>query len=101
MGSAKRSPLYPNIPTLAELGLTGFDTGTTHGLWAPGGTPQPIIDRVNSEINKALLLPAVAEAIRALGAEPTPMSPTQFDNVIKSDLQRYAVIVKERKITGD
>jgi tripartite-type tricarboxylate transporter receptor subunit TctC len=101
MGSAKRSPLYPNTPTLVELGLTGFDTGTTHGFWAPGGTPQPIIDRVNAEINKALLLPAVVEAIRALGAEPTPMSPAQFDTVIKNDLQRYAVIVKERKITGD
>jgi tripartite-type tricarboxylate transporter receptor subunit TctC len=101
MGSAKRSPLYPNTPTLAELGLKGFDTGTTHGFWAPGGTPQPIIDRVNAEINKALLLPAVAEAIKALGAEPTPMSPAQFDVVIKNDLQRYAVIVKERKITGD
>ncbi len=101
MGSAKRSPLYPNTPTLAELGLTGFDTGTTHGFWAPGGTPQPIIERVNAEINKALLLPAVADAIRGLGAEPTPMSPAQFDTVIKNDLQRYAVIVKERKITGD
>jgi tripartite-type tricarboxylate transporter receptor subunit TctC len=101
MGSAKRSPLYPNTPTLVELGLTGFDTGTTHGFWAPGGTPQPIIDRVNAEINKALLLPAVVEAIRALGAEPTPMSPAQFDTVIKNDLQRYALIVKERKITGD
>ncbi len=101
MGSAKRSPLYPNTATLAELGLSGFDTGTTHGFWAPGGTPQPIIERVNAEINKALLMPAVAEAIRALGAEPTPMSPAQFDAVIKSDLQRYAVIVKDRKITGD
>ena len=101
MGSAKRSPLYPNTATLAELGLGGFDTGTTHGFWAPGGTPQPVIDRVNAEINKALLLPAVTDAIRALGAEPTPMSPAQFDAVIKSDLQRYAVIVKDRKITGD
>lgn len=101
MGSAKRSPLYPNTATLAELGLSGFDTGTTHGFWAPGGTPQPVIDRVNAEINKALALPAVTEAIRALGAEPTPMSPAQFDAVIKSDLQRYAVIVKDRKITGD
>jgi enoyl-CoA hydratase len=69
---------------LVELGLTGFDTGTTHGFWAPGGTPQPIIDRVNAEINKALLLPAVVEAIRALGAEPTPMSPAQFDTVSTS-----------------
>lgn len=101
MGSAKRSPLYPGTPTLAELGLTGFDTGTTHGFWAPAGTPQPIVDRVNAEINKALALPAVADAIKALGAEPTPMSPVAFGQLIRSDLQRYSVIVKERKITAD
>jgi tripartite-type tricarboxylate transporter receptor subunit TctC len=101
MGSAKRSPLYPATPTLAELGLTGFDTGTTHGFWAPAGTPQPIIDRVNAEINKALAMPAVADAIKALGAEPTPMSPAAFGQLIRSDLQRYGVIVKERKITAD
>jgi tripartite-type tricarboxylate transporter receptor subunit TctC len=101
MGSAKRSPLYPNTPTLAELGLAGFDTGTTHGFWAPAGTPQAIIERVNAEINKALQMPAVADAIKALGAEPTPMSPAQFGAVIKNDLNRYAVIVKERKITSE
>jgi tripartite-type tricarboxylate transporter receptor subunit TctC len=101
VGSAKRSPLYPGTATLAELGLTGFDTGTTHGFWAPAGTPQPIVDRLNAEINKALALPAVAEAIKGLGAEPTPMSPAAFGQVIRSDLQRYSVIVKERKITAD
>ena len=101
MGSAKRSPLYPNTPTLAELGLKGFDAGTTHGFWAPAGTPRAIVDRVNVEINKALLMPAVADAIKALGADPTPMSPAQFGAVIKSDMNRYDVIVKERKITSD
>ena len=101
VGSAKRSPLYPGTPTLAELGLAGFDTGTTHGFWAPAGTPQPIIDRLNAEINQALALPAVAEAIRGLGAEPTPMGPAAFGQVIRNDLQRYSVIVKERKITAD
>ncbi|KPF48905.1 ABC transporter substrate-binding protein [beta proteobacterium AAP121] len=101
MGSAQRSPLYPQTPTLAELGLKGFDTGTTHGFWAPAGTPQPIVERVNAEINKALQMPAVAKAIEALGAAPTPMSPAQFGAVIRADLERYAVIVKERKITAD
>jgi tripartite-type tricarboxylate transporter receptor subunit TctC len=101
VGSAKRSPLFPGTPTLAELGLAGFDTGTTHGFWAPAGTPQPVIERMNAEINKALALPAVAEAIRGLGAEPTPMSPAAFGQLIRSDLQRYSVIVKARKITAD
>ncbi len=101
VGAAKRSPLFPNVPTLAELGLTGFDAGTTHGFWAPGGTPQPIIDRMNAEINKALAIPSVAEAIRALGADVTPMSPAQFDAVTKADARRYEAIIKERKITAD
>jgi tripartite-type tricarboxylate transporter receptor subunit TctC len=99
VGSAKRSS--PETPTLAELGLTGFDTGTTHGFWAPAGTPPAIIERVNREINRALALPAVADAIRGLGAEPTPMSPAQFGGVIQNDSQRYAAIIKERKITQD
>ena len=101
VGAAKRSALFPDTPTLQELGLAGFDAGTTHGFWAPAGTPAPIVDRLNREINRALQMPAVAEAIRALGAEPTPMTPAQFGQVIRSDGERYAKIVKERNITGD
>ncbi len=101
VGSAKRSRLYPETPTLAELGLSGFDTGTTHGFWAPAGTPPAIIERLNREINKALAMPAVIETIRALGAEPTPISPAEFGSVIQNDSRRYAAIVKERKITQD
>lgn len=101
VGSAKRSRLYPETPTLAELGLTGFDTGTTHGFWAPAGTPPAVIERLNREINRALAMPAVVDAIRALGAEPTPMSPAEFGNVIQSDSRRYGAIVKERKISQD
>lgn len=101
VGSAKRSRLFPDAPTLAELGLTGFDTGTTHGFWAPAGTPPAIIERLNREINKALAMPNVIETIRALGAEPTPISAAEFGTVIQNDSRRYGLIVKERKITQD
>ncbi len=101
VGSAKRSPLFPNTPTLVELGLPGLDVGVTHGFWAPAGTPPAIIERLNTEINRALALPAVAAALRGLGAEPTPMTPAQFGSVIQSDSRRYAAIIKERKITQD
>ena len=101
VGSAKRSFMFPDTPTLAELGLAGYDTGTTHGFWAPAGTPAPVIERLNREINRALTLPAVAEAIRGLGAEPTPMTPAQFGAVIQADSRRYAEIIKERKISGE
>jgi tripartite-type tricarboxylate transporter receptor subunit TctC len=101
VGSAKRSALFPDTPTLMELGLAGFDAGTTHGFWAPAGTPQDIIDRLNREINRAVGLPAVQDAIRGLGAEATPMSPRAFGDVIRADAQRYAKIIQERKITSD
>lgn len=101
VGSAKRSGLYPETPTLNELGLTGFDAGTTHGFWAPAGTPPEVISRMNTEINRALALPDVVAAIRALGAEPHVLTPAQFGQVIQTDRQRYGVIVKERKITQD
>ena len=65
LGSAKRSPLYPDTPTLGELGLAGFDAGTTHGFWAPAGMPAPVVERLNAEINRALALPDVVSAIRA------------------------------------
>jgi tripartite-type tricarboxylate transporter receptor subunit TctC len=101
VGSTRRSSLFPDAPTLQELGLTGFDVGTTHGFWMPAGTPAPIVERLNREINRTLAMPAVMDAIRALGAEPTPLSPAQFGQVIRADLDRYAKIVRERKITGD
>jgi tripartite-type tricarboxylate transporter receptor subunit TctC len=101
VGAAKRSPLFPDTPTLAELGLAGFDAGTTHGFWAPAGTPAAVVDRLNREINRALGLPSVVETIRGLGAEPTPLSPAQFGGVIQADKARYARIVQERKIVGD
>ena len=101
VGSAKRSALFPDTPTLAELGLKGFDTGTTHGFWAPGGTPAPIVERLNREINLTMNIPSVVEAIRALGAEPTPISPAQFGQVIRDDSARFGKIIKERGIVGE
>ncbi len=101
VGSAKRSPLYPDAPTLNELGLKGFDAGTTHGFWAPAGMPAPVVERLNTEINRALALPDVVTAIRALGADPHVLTPAQFGRVIQEDRDRYAVIVKDRKITQD
>jgi tripartite-type tricarboxylate transporter receptor subunit TctC len=99
--SPTRIGLFPDAPTLDELGLKGFDAGTTHGFWAPAGTPAPIIDRMNREINRALLLPEAAAAIRGIGAEPTPLSPQAFGELIKADSQRFARIIKARNITHD
>ena len=101
VGSAKRSALFPETPTLAESGLPGFDAGTTHGFWYPARTPAPIVERMNREINRAMGEKAVADAIRSLGAEPTPMPPEQFGQVIETDSRRYVGIIRERRITAE
>jgi tripartite-type tricarboxylate transporter receptor subunit TctC len=101
VGATKRTPLFPDAPTLIELGMPGFDAGTTHGFWAPAGTPPEVVERLNREINRALAMPAVADAIRTLGAEATPMSPRAFGELIAADKARYAQVIKDRKITGE
>jgi tripartite-type tricarboxylate transporter receptor subunit TctC len=101
VGAAKRSPLFPDVPTLAESGLPGFDAGTTHGFWYPAGTPPAIVERMNREINRAMGEKAVSDAIRSLGAEPTPMSPAQFAQVIEGDSRRYVTIIRDRRITAE
>ncbi len=98
----RRLGMFPNTPTLRELGLAEFDVGTTHGFWAPAGTPPAIVERLNREINRALATASVVEAIRALGAaEPTPLTPAEFLAVTQADSVRYARIIRERKIAPD
>ena len=101
VGSTKRSFLYPDTPTLAELGLKGYDAGSTHSFYAPAGTPQPVIERLNREINRILVTPAVTQVIRGIGAEATPMTPAQLAALNAADLRRFADIIKQQGIRGD
>ena len=78
VGSPQRSPLFPDVPTLDELGLKGFDADTIFGFYAPAGTPEPVIAKLNTEINRILATPALKERITALGGVPAPMTPAEF-----------------------
>lgn len=98
VASDERSPLFPDAPTLRELGVKDFDGGTTHGLYGPAGTPSPVIARLNTEINRLLKTAPVVAGIRAQGAEPTPMSPAAFGALIQRDSDRYGAVVKARGI---
>lgn len=100
IGAPQRSPAYPDVPTLHEAGLKGFDAGTTHGLYAPDGTPAAVIERLNREVNAALALPAVKAQIATLAADPTPMSTAQFAAVMREDSKRYGAVIRERRITA-
>jgi tripartite-type tricarboxylate transporter receptor subunit TctC len=101
VGSLRRAALFPDTPTLHELGFKGFDVGTTNGFWAPVGMPKAAIERYNREISRALTVPAVIDAIRALGSEPVSMSAAEFGTAIWADMARYAKIIEERKISID
>ena len=101
VGSPKRSPLFPNIPTLDEAGLKGFDADTVFGFYAPADTPPQIVERLNREINRILTTKPVQDRIQALGGVPAPMTPAQFNAKAEEDSKRFGAIIKERKIVGD
>jgi tripartite-type tricarboxylate transporter receptor subunit TctC len=101
VGSSKRSPLFPDVPTLDEVGLTGFDADTWFGFYAPTGTPPEVIGRLNREINKILGSQAVKDRILAIGGIPAPMSPSDFNMRAAIDGTRFGALIKARNIKGD
>ncbi|MEN9779672.1 MAG: hypothetical protein RL014_820 [Pseudomonadota bacterium] len=101
VGSPKRSPLFPEVPTLDEAGLKGFDADTVFGFYAPAGTPAAVIERLNREIKKILATKPVQDRINALGGDALPLSPAQFAAKAAEDSKRFGAIIRERKITGD
>ena len=92
--TAERSKLAPDLPTMAEAGLPGFDISTWFGLLAPAGTPKDVIAKWNAEVVKILNSPDVRERLTAQGAEPAPTTPEQFAAFIQSEIPKYARIVK-------
>jgi tripartite-type tricarboxylate transporter receptor subunit TctC len=101
VGSPKRSPMFPNVPTLQEAGLKGFDADTVFGFYAPAGTPADIVARLNREINRILNTQAVKDRVLALGGEALPLTPTEFGAKAMEDSRRFGAIIKERKIAAD
>ena len=93
--TAKRSTIAPEIPTLAEAGLIGFEVGSWQGVFAPAGTPPEIVKRLNVEIVKILNLPDVKEKLFALGAEPVGDTPEQFAAFVKSEVAKWSDVVKK------
>jgi len=92
--TAQRSPLVPELPTMAEAGLPGFDISTWYGLFAPAGTPAAIVGKWNADVTKILTTPDVRAKLIADGAEPAPDTPEQFAQMISRELAKYARIIK-------
>ncbi len=96
--SAKRSPEFPNVPTVAESGVPGYETVAWFGLLAPAGTPADVIAKLNSQMVKALQTPEIKESLARLGAELSGMGPVDFGNYIKSEIAKYSAVIKSAGI---
>jgi tripartite-type tricarboxylate transporter receptor subunit TctC len=89
-----RSSVMADVPTVAEAGVEGYEATIWLGIMAPAGTPKPIVDRLNAEINKIVARPDVKEAWAKQGAEPMSMSPEAFDKYLRADIEKWARVVK-------
>jgi tripartite-type tricarboxylate transporter receptor subunit TctC len=92
--SAKRSGLLPNVPTIAEAGLPGFEYNLWVGLFAPAGVPADVVDKINRDVNRIQREPDVRDRLTALGAEAMQMTPAEFDKFVRAEMDDAAKVVK-------
>ena len=101
VSSLQRLPTLPEVPTVAESGYAGFDADQWYGIVAPAATPQPVVARLNAEIDSALQQPAVAQQLAIEGALPMPGSPKAFADLIAREIPRWAAVVKAAHMKPD
>jgi tripartite-type tricarboxylate transporter receptor subunit TctC len=99
--TAKRFPAAPDIPTIAEAGVPGYEASSWFGVLAPAGTPKEIVNKLSSEIAKILQTPEIKERLLSQGAEPVGNTPDQFTAFIKAETAKWAKVVKESGATVD
>ena len=92
--TAQRSKLAPELPTMAEAGLPGFDISTWYGLFAPAGTPPDVVTKWNADVTAMLRTPDMRDRLLAQGAEPAPDTPAEFARFVTTEAAKYARIVK-------
>jgi tripartite-type tricarboxylate transporter receptor subunit TctC len=101
ISAGKRSPAAPDVPTVAEVtGNKDYDFTLWAGFFAPRGTPQPVIDRLNKEINKVVEDPEVKARLEAAGAVVTPMTVTQFKDFVQNESAKYLRVIKQTGVTS-
>jgi tripartite-type tricarboxylate transporter receptor subunit TctC len=99
--SSKRSAIAPDVPTLAESGLAGYDLSGWFGIWAPAGTPKHIVDILNREIVKVLNEPETRKRLERDGAEVIASTPAEFDGYIRSEYAKWDKVIKAARIQAD
>jgi tripartite-type tricarboxylate transporter receptor subunit TctC len=100
MAQPKRAAIMPNVPTMAEQGMPGFDAGIWIGLLAPAGTPAPIVETLSKSANEALKTEAVSAALKAQGIDPLGGTPQQFSDFIVTDTARWTTVVRSAGLSN-
>jgi len=94
VGTAKRVNALPDVPTISESGVPGYEMTPWVGMFAPAGTPKAIIDRLNAEVNKALKKPDIMDKLQKQGLDPWTSTPEEFDARLKADYEKYGRLIK-------
>ena len=98
VASSKRDPVLPDVPTVAEQGFAGFSAIQWWGLCAPAKTPDPVVARLNKALNDALALPDIKARLHAMAAEPTPLTPAQFEAFLKTEVAKWTQLVRDTQL---
>ncbi|MBI3041581.1 MAG: tripartite tricarboxylate transporter substrate binding protein [Betaproteobacteria bacterium] len=101
VGSAKRSPAAPDIPTVAEAGVPGFEYVTWYGLFAPAGTPRDIVAKLNAQVVKILSQPEMSRRLASQGAEPAANTPEQLARYRRAEFERWRKLIVEMKLQAN
>jgi tripartite-type tricarboxylate transporter receptor subunit TctC len=96
--TATRSPMLPNVPTVAESGVAGYDTAVWWGFLGPANMPPELVTRIHADIATALKDPAVLEALKKIGATPANSSPKEFDAFMHAEADKWGPILKQANI---
>jgi len=94
VSGARRSPAFPELPTIAEAGVPGYEAGTWSGVIAPAGLPRPVLDRLNAAVNEAIRSQLFKERFAVIGDEPAGGTPEEFAETIRRDSARWAEVVR-------
>ncbi|EFV84207.1 tripartite tricarboxylate transporter substrate binding protein [Achromobacter xylosoxidans] len=97
--SARRNPQLPDVPTMAEAGVSGVEMSAWYGIYMPGNTPAAVQQRVHDSVNAVLAMPETQTRLQAIGADISPMSQAQFAQFHQAENQRYAAIIKKNHIS--
>ncbi|MGE4240457.1 Bug family tripartite tricarboxylate transporter substrate binding protein [Ramlibacter sp.] len=96
--TAKRAAAFPNVPTIAEAGVSGFDVSVWFGLMAPGGTPPALVQKINADAQKAFAASGIAAKLGVIGMEPFLTSPAEFGDLLRNEITKWGQVVKAANI---